>query len=357
MGKIKFIKKDELKVKPKDSELVFGTQFTDYMFVMDYDVKKGWYDPRIVPYGPIEMSPSSMVFHYGQAIFEGMKAYRDNNGDIVTFRAMDNFNRMNRSADRICMPKVDTGFVWDALNTLLDIERDWVPSSKDTSLYIRPFMIATDPFLGVRPSNTYKFFIILSPVGPYYPEGLDPVKIYVEDKYVRVSKGGTGEAKVAGNYAASLLAAEKAKDKGYSQVLWLDAADHTFVEEVGAMNIFFKIDGKLITAPLDGSILPGITRDSVIKLAKHLGYTVEERDLRVEDVFAAHDNGTLEEVFGSGTAAVISPVGILEWMDNKIEINDGKIGEFTSRMYDMLTGIQYGTQEDVFGWVNRVKCR
>ena len=354
MEKIKFIKRDELKTKPKDSELVFGTQFTDHMFVMDYDRNRGWYDPRIVPYGPIEMSPSSMVFHYGQAIFEGLKAYRNSNGDIVTFRAMDNFKRLNRSAERICMPKVDTEFVWKALNTLLDIERDWVPSSKDTSLYIRPFMIATDPFLGVRPSDTYKFFIILSPVGPYYPEGLDPVKIYVEDTYVRAQKGGTGEAKVAGNYAASLLAAEKAKARGYSQVLWLDAAEHTFVEEVGAMNIFFKIDGKLITAPLDGSILPGITRDSVIKLAKHMGCVVEERDLKIEEVFAANEDGSLEEVFGSGTAAVISPVGVLEWKDKKIEINNGEIGEFTSMMYDTLTGIQYGTREDVFGWVHKV---
>lgn len=354
MEKIRFEKKEDLKMKPKDDELGFGKIFTDYMFIMDYHTEKGWYDPRIVPYAPFEMDPSSMVLHYGQAIFEGMKAYRNHVGDIVTFRSMDNFKRLNRSARRICMPEIDVDFVWKALNTLLDIERDWVPSIKDTSLYIRPFMIAMDPFLGVRPSNSYRFFIILSPVGSYYPEGMNPVKIYVEDKYARATKGGTGEAKVAGNYAASLLAAEKAKEKGYSQVLWLDAADHTLIEEVGAMNIFFKVDGKLITAPLDGSILPGITRDSVMKLARHMGYIVEERDLPIEDIFDAYENGTLEEVFGSGTAAVISPVGVLEWKNKKIEINNQEIGEFTAMMYDKLTGIQYGSEEDVFGWIHKI---
>ena len=354
MEKIKFIKNENPSPKPKDEELGFGNIFTDHMFVMDYDVDRGWYDPRIIPYGPIEMEPSSMVFHYGQAIFEGMKAYRNVNGDIVTFRPMDNFHRMNRSARRICMPEIDVEFVWEALKTLLNIEKDWVPSTKGTSLYIRPFMIATDPFLGVRPSNTYKFFIILCPVGSYYPEGLNPVKIYVEDKYSRVAKGGTGEAKVAGNYAASLLSGEKAKAKGYSQVLWLDAGDHTFVEEVGAMNMFFKIDGKIITAPLDGSILPGITRDSVIKLAKHMGYTVEERRISIEEVFEAHEKETLEEMFGTGTAAVVSPVGILSWKDNTIDLGLDKIGKFTSIMYDTLTGIQYGNHEDIFGWVKKI---
>lgn len=354
MEKIRFIKREELKQKPKDEELGFGKVFTDYMFVMEYDEEKGWHDPRIAPYEPFELEPSAMVFHYGQAIFEGMKAYRNKDGEVVTFRAMDNFNRLNRSARRICMPEIEVDFAWEALKSLLKIERDWVPSMEGTSLYIRPFMIATDPFLGVRPSSTYKFFIILSPVGPYYAEGLNPVKIYVEDKYVRATKGGTGEAKVAGNYAASLLAAENAKAKGYSQVLWLDAADHTFVEEVGAMNIFFKIDGKLVTAPLDGSILPGITRDSVIKLARKLGYKVEERGLSIEEVFEAYEDGKLEDILGSGTAAVISPVGVLEWKGKKIELNNDKIGEFTSMMYDKLTGIQYGTEEDTFGWIRKI---
>lgn len=345
---------EKLKTKPRDEELVFGTQFTDHMFLMDYERGRGWYNPRIEEYKSFELDPSAMVFHYGQAIFEGMKAYRNKLGEIVTFRPMDNFNRMNRSADRICMPNIDPEFILKALKTLLEIEKDWVPSSEGTSLYIRPFMIATDPALGVRPSDTYKFFIILSPVGPYYPEGLNPVKIYVEDKYVRAVKGGTGEAKVAGNYASSLLAAEKAKEKGYSQVLWLDAETHNLVEEVGAMNIFFKIDGKLITAPLEGSILPGITRDSTIKLARKLGYTVEERDISIEEVFKAYDDGKLEDILGSGTAAVISPVGILEWKGRKIEVNDGKIGEFTAMIYDKLTGIQYGTEEDEFGWIVKI---
>ena len=354
MEKIRFVRNENSSPKPKDEELGFGNIFTDHMFVMDYDVDKGWYDPRIIPYGPFEMEPSSMVFHYGQAIFEGLKAYRNDKGEIVTFRPMDNFHRMNRSAKRICMPEIDVDFAWEALKTLLNIEKDWVPSAKGTSLYIRPFMIATDPFLGVRPSNTYKFFIILCPVGSYYPEGINPVKIYVEDKYSRVARGGTGEAKVAGNYAASLLSAEKAKDKGYSQVLWLDAADHTFVEEVGAMNMFFKIDGKIVTAPLDGSILPGITRDSVIKLAKHMGYTVEERRISIEEVFEAYEKGTLEEMFGTGTAAVVSPVGLLGWKDKIIDLGLDRIGEFTKLMYDTLTGIQYGIHEDIFGWVKKI---
>lgn len=354
MEKIEVIKKEGLSPKPKDDELGFGKVFTDHMFVMDYEIDKGWYDPRIVPYGPFEMDPSSMVFHYGQAIFEGMKAYRNKDGDVVTFRPMDNFNRMNRSAKRICMPEIDPDFVWHALKTLLNIEKDWVPSMEGTSLYIRPFMIAMDPFLGVRPSNTYRFIIILSPVGPYYAEGLNPVSIYAEDKFARVTKGGTGEAKVAGNYAASLLAAEEAKAKGYSQVLWLDAVDHTFVEEVGAMNIFFKIDGRLITAPLGGSILPGITRDSVIKLAREMGLVVEERNLTIEEVFEAYENKKLEDVFGSGTAAVISPVGVLAWKDHKIEVNQGEIGEFTGMMYEKITGIQYGTGEDIFNWVKGI---
>lgn len=354
MQEIKIIKAEKLKEKPKDDELGFGRIFTDHMFVMDYSPEKGWHDPRIVPYGPFELEPSTMVFHYGQAIFEGMKAYRNVDGKVVTFRPMDNLERMNNSAERMCMPKIDKEFVWEALKTLLNIEKDWVPSTIGTSLYIRPFMIATDPFLGVRPSDTYKFFIILSPVGAYYPEGLNPVKIYVTDKYVRATKGGTGFAKTSGNYAASLLAAEEAKQKGYSQVLWLDGCERRYVEEVGTMNIFFKIDGKLITAPLDGVILPGITRDSVIKMARHMGYTVEERQIAIDEIFEAHEKGILEDVFGSGTAAVISPVGVLAWRDKVIQINDGKIGEFTKLMYDKLTGIQYGKEEDIFGWVKAI---
>jgi len=325
------------------------------MFVMDYSTDKGWYDPRIVPYGPFEVEPSLMTFHYGQAIFEGLKAYRNIHGDIVTFRPLDNIARLNRSAERLCIPQVDEKLVWEALKKLLEIEKDWVPDGEGTSLYIRPFIIATDPSLGVRPSDTYKFFIILSPVGAYYAEGFKPVKIYVTDKYVRAARGGLGYTKAAANYAASLYAAEEAKKKGYTQVLWLDACSHSYVEEVGTMNIFFKIDGVLVTPSLEGgSILGGITRDSVITLAESMGYKVEERLISIQEVYEAHRQGKLEDVFGTGTAAVISPVGELNWNDNIIKINDGEMGEFSKMMYDKLTGIQYGKEEDSFGWIEKI---
>jgi len=352
---IKVIKAQTPKPKPDEDSLGFGIHFTDHMFVMDYHVDKGWYDPRIVPYGPFEVEPSLMVFHYGQAVFEGMKAYRNIHGETVTFRPMDNLRRLNRSSERLCIPKIDEEFVWEALRKLLEIDRDWIPSREGTSLYIRPFIIATDPNLGVRPSYTYRFFIILSPVGAYYKEGFKPVKIYVTDKYVRAARGGVGYTKTAGNYAASLYAAEEAKQKGYTQVLWLDACEHKYVEEVGTMNIFFKINGQLITPSLEGkSILAGITRDSVIQLAKALGYDVVERSISIEEVYRAHADGKLEDVFGTGTAAVISPVGVLNWNDQVIEINGGQMGEFAKLIYDKLTGIQYGREEDRFGWIQRI---
>lgn len=355
MNDIKFIRNENPKPKPKDEELQFGTVFTDHMFVMDYSVERGWHDPRIVPYGPVRFEPSIMVFHYGQAIFEGLKAYRNIKGEVVTFRPMDNFSRLNRSAERLCIPQVDEELLWEGLKMLLEIERDWVPEAEGTALYIRPFIIATDPYLGVRPSNTYKLFIILSPVGAYYAEGFKPVKIYVTDKYVRAARGGLGYTKAAANYAASLYAAEEAKKKGYTQVLWLDACQHRYVEEVGTMNIFFKINGAVVTPSLEGgSILPGITRDSVITLARSMGYKVKERLISIEEVFEAHDKGKLEEVFGTGTAAVISPVGELNWNDRIIRINDGRMGEFSKLMYDKLTGIQYGREEDKFGWVKKI---
>jgi branched-chain amino acid aminotransferase len=352
MSNIQFIKNQNPKIKPKSSELKFGSIFTDHMFVMDYDIDKGWHNPRIQPYGPFSIEPSTMVFHYGQAIFEGLKAYRNINGNVVTFRPMDNIARLNRSAERLCIPQVDENLIWEALKMLLEIERDWVPADEGTSLYIRPFIIATDPFLGVRPSYTYKLFIILSPVGAYYAEGFKPVKIYVTDKYVRAARGGLGYTKAAANYAASLYAAEEAKKKGYTQVLWLDACNHSHVEEVGTMNIFFKINGVVITPSLEGgSILGGITRDSVIALAKSMGYKVEERLISIEEVYSAHEEGILEDVFGTGTAAVISPIGELNWNDRIININNGEIGQFSKMMYDKLTGIQYGREEDRFNWV------
>jgi len=341
-----------LKEKPKDSELVFGTQFTDHMFVMDHTQEKGWHDPRIIPYGPLPMDPATMVFHYGQAIFEGLKAYRDDSGRVVTFRPGDNFARLNRSAERMCIPQIDEEFALQAMMELLRIEKDWVPRQKDTSLYIRPFIIATDPFLGVRPSYTYKFMIILSPVGAYYPEGFNPISIMVTDKYVRACPGGVGNIKAEGNYGASLYASKLAKEQGYTQVLWLDAQENRYVEEVGTMNIFFKIDGKIITPSLSsGSILPGITRDSVIKLAKEMAYPVEERRISMDEVDAAFAKGKLEEVFGSGTAAVVSPVGLLRYKGHDIVVNDQKTGPFVQKLYDTLTGIQFGKLPDTHNWV------
>lgn len=343
------------KIKPKDSELTFGTMFTDNMFVMDYEKSKGWHDARIEPYAPFLVEPSLMVFHYAQAVFEGLKAYRAKDGSILTFRPRENFKRLNNTCERMCIPEFDIEFVMSALKKLLKIEAEWVPSSEGTSLYIRPFVIATDHMLGVRPSSTYRFFIILSPVGAYYSEGFKPVKIYVTDKYVRAAPGGVGHVKASGNYGASLYAAKEAKQKGFSQVLWLDAAQHKYIEEVGTMNILFKINGKIITPSLEsGSILPGITRKSVIAILKDEGYEIEERAISIEEVYKAGENGTLEDVFGCGTAAVISPVGQLTWGDRTIMVNDGVMTDFTRNLYDKLTGIQYGETEDKFDWITKM---
>ena len=289
---------EQLKTPPDDSELSFGTIFTDHMFNMDYDSDRGWHSPRIEPYGPFEMDPATMVLHYGQGIFEGLKAYRTKSGDVQLFRPKDNFSRLNRSARALCIPEIDEGFAMSALKQLLAIEENWVPSSPETSLYIRPTVIATDPYLGLGSSLTYLFFIILSPVGAYYPEGFNPIRILVTDKHVRAVRGGLGETKTPGNYAASLFATEDAHEKGYTQVLWLDAVELKYVEEVGSMNIFFMIDDELISPALEGSILPGITRDSVIALAKSWGMAVTERRISIDEVFGAHDSGALQEVFG-----------------------------------------------------------
>ena len=344
--------------KPAKGEaLGFGRLFADHMFLMDYrggDHGADWYDPRIVPYSNLELEPSAMVFHYGQAAFEGMKAYTAKNGDILLFRPRMNFERQNRSNNRLCMPELDVEFALKALKELLKIDKDWIPSEPGTSMYIRPFVIATDPFIGVRPSETYKFINILSPVGAYYPEGLAPIKINVETEYVRAVRGGLGFTKAAANYAASIKSQSKAKDLGYTQVLWLDAIERKYIEEVGTMNVFFKIAGKLVTPALTGSVLPGVTRNSVISLLNHFGYDVEERPVSIEEIKAASRDGLLEEAFGTGTAAVISPIGVLA-VDNEIlELSDGKIGELSQKLYDALTGIQYGDSEDVFNWIERV---
>ena len=347
---IQFTKAATLKEHPGDSALGFGTKFTDYMFNMDYSKERGWHNPRIEPYGPIAMDPSTMVLHYGQAIFEGLKAYRTDSGDIQLFRPLDNFKRFNRSARRLCIPELDAEFVLGAMKELLRLEKDWVPSAPGTSLYIRPTIIATDPYLGLRTSHTYRFFIILSPVGAYYPEGFNPVKIWVTPDYVRAVRGGVGEAKTAGNYAASLYATDLANADGYTQVMWLDGVELKYVEEVGSMNIFFIIGDEIVTPKLTGSILSGITRDSVIKLAEHWGRTVVEKRVAIEEIYAAHAAGELKEVFGSGTAAVISPVAKIKYGGKEITIGDGSVGPFAARLFKELMDIQYGRAEDPFGW-------
>ncbi len=336
---------------PDNSKLGFGELFTDHMFNMDYGPDKGWHDARIEPYAPIMMDPATMVLHYGQAIFEGLKAYPTASETIQLFRPDRNMARLNRSAQLVCIPEIDEAFVLCALKKLISIDKRWVPRAPETSLYVRPTIVAMDPYLGVRPSNTYRLFIILSPVGAYYPEGFNPVKIWVTDKYVRTVRGGVGEAKTPANYAASLYGAEVAKEAGYSQVLWLDAIEHRYIEEVGTMNIMFVINGELITPSLGGSILDGITRDSVLALARHWNFPVAERPITIEEVVAAHGDGSLQEIFGSGTAAVISPVSHLAWQDQVLTVEDGGIGPMARRFYKAITDIQYGQAEDPFGWI------
>lgn len=352
---IKFIKAESLKQKPDFNNLGFGKYFSDYMFEMDYEEGKGWHNAVIKPYSPISLDPSAMVFHYGQAIFEGMKAYKTKDKKILLFRPIENMLRVNISNDRICIPEIDVDFCVEAVKKLVAIEESWIPTVEGTSLYIRPFIIATDPFLGVRASSTYKFMVILSPVGAYYPEGLNPVKIYVEENYVRAVKGGTGFAKTPGNYAASLKSQIEAKKKGYTQVLWLDGVERKYIEEVGTMNVFFKIGKTIITPSLDGSILPGITRKSSIEVLKSWGLPVEERKISIEEVIEAAKTGELKEVFGTGTAAVISPVGEIIYKGEKISINNGKIGDISKKLYDTITGIQSGELPDEYNWTVEVK--
>ena len=345
------------KAKPADqTKLGFGQYFTDHMFIMNYDEGLGWHDPRIVPYAPIELDPAAMILHYGQEVFEGMKAYKTKDNRTLLFRPEENFKRINLSNDRLCIPLLDVDDCVEYLKKFVNVEKDWIPESEGTSLYLRPFVIATDAHLGVRAGNHYLYMVIASPVGAYYPEGLNPVKIYVETKYVRAAVGGTGFTKTGGNYAASLKAQYEAKLKNYAQVLWLDAVERKYVEEVGTMNVFFKIDGKIVTPELNGSILGGITRKSTIEILKSWGYSVEERRISIDEVAAAYDAGKLEEAFGTGTAAVISPIGHLNWGDTKImEINNNQIGELSQRLYDCLTGIQWGEIEDIFKFTAEVK--
>ena len=339
------------KQKPDPDSLRFGTVFTDHMFVMDYDPENGWHDGKIVPYGPLALDPATVVFHYGQEMFEGLKAYKTKEGKVQLFRPDMNAKRTNNTNKRMCIPQIDEQMYIDAIKELVAVDKDWIPQKPDTALYIRPFIIGTDKFLGVAASNTYKFIIILSPVGPYYESGLAPTRIYVENEFVRSAPGGTGYAKIGGNYAAAMIAEQKAHDMGYDQVLWLDAKEGKYVEEIGTSNAFFKIDGELYTAPLEGTILPGITRDSMITVMKDWGYKVNEVRFTIDDVFKAAEEGRLEEVFATGTAAVISPVGELYWNDRHIVINNNEIGELSQKLYDELYGIQTGEKADTRGWI------
>ena len=339
------------KQKPTDeSTLGFGRIFTDHMFIMEYDRGEGWHDARIVPYAPLNLDPAALCLHYGQSVFEGLKAYRGVDGKIRMFRPEKNMSRLNTSNARMCIPEIDEDFALSCMEKLVEIEHDWIPKLDGASLYIRPYIFGDDAAVGVRASDHYLFIIICSPVGAYYPEGINPVKIYVEDNYVRAVRGGTGEAKAAANYAISLKAQDEAHEKNYSQVLWLDGVERKYIEEVGAMNVFFVLDDEIVTPALSGSILPGITRMSCIELMRSWGYTVNERKISIEELYEASKAGKLKEAFGSGTAAVISPIGELKWQENVMILNDGKIGEVSQKIYDMLTGIQWGKVEDTLNW-------
>ncbi len=342
------------KPKPKDSDLAFGTEFTDHMFLMNYEEGKGWKDARIEPYGPLSLDPATAVLHYAQSMFEGLKAFRGDDGKVRLFRPNKHVDRLNRTAERMCIPTIDPDLVLKSWTTLVGLDRDWVPRAVGTSLYIRPTLIASEPFLGVRPAKQYVYFVILSPVGAYYPEGMNPVKIMVVDKYARAVPGGLGEAKASANYAASLYAAEEAKHAGFTQVLWLDGVQRKFIEEVGTMNIMFRIADEIVTPPLGGTILAGVTRDSVLALAREWKMRVSERAISIDEVVDASWKGTLQEGWGTGTAAVISPVGELAYKGRPIVVNNGRIGEVTQKLYDTIVGIQYGKTRDTRGWTLEV---
>lgn len=349
-------KESQKKSKPKATEpLNFGRYYSDHLFIMKFTAGRGWHDPTIQPYSPLELDPAALVLHYGQAVFEGLKAYRVQDGSINLFRPRSNFERLNHSAHRLCMPKIDIDFTMKALKKLMLLDRDWIPQKRGSSLYIRPTMIASEAALGVRPADEYIFFIITSPVGAYYTEGFSPVKIYVADKYVRAVRGGVGNAKTPGNYAASLFAAEEAKKLGFSQVLWLDAIEMKYIEEVGTMNIFIYFKDKLVTPPLTGTILPGVTRDSVLKITKKWGLPVSEEPVSIDRLISALQAGEVQEIFGSGTAAVISPVGSLHYKNKDYPVNDGKVGELSKKLYDEIFQIQYGEKPDPYGWIEKVE--
>ncbi|MFD0694523.1 branched-chain amino acid aminotransferase [Paenibacillus sp. GCM10027628] len=351
-GTIRIERNEQGKAMPTAEQgLGFGRYFTDHMLLLDYEEEKGWHDPRIVPYAPISLDPAAMVFHYGQAVFEGLKAFYSENGEIRLFRPDQNAKRLNRSSERLQMPPIDETFIVEAIRTLVQVDANWVPRKKGASLYIRPFVIATEAVLGVRSSSRYLFVVILSPVEAYYEEGLQPINILVENHYARAVQGGTGGAKTSGNYAGSLKAQAIAKEKGYAQVLWLDAIQKTYLEEVGSMNVFFRIGGEVITPDLSGSILAGVTRDSIIRLLGDWGVPVTERKISITEIVQAYEDGTLQEAFGTGTAAVITPIGSLLWEDKQMLVQGGHSGELTQKLYDTITGIQSGRLADSHGWM------
>ena len=353
---IKIVENANKVVLPPESELGFGHYFTNHMFVMDYEEGKGWHDARIVPFGYISLHPASTVLHYGAEIFEGLKAYRTADGDIQLFRPWENIKRMNRSAERMCLPQIDEDDMLEILNAFVKHESEYVPKSFGTSLYLRPFTFGNDETLGVHTVKRATFMLIASPSGSYYKEGINPVKIMIENEDVRTVRGGTGYAKCGGNYAASTRAGDRAAKRGYTQVLWLDGVERKYIEEVGAMNVMFKIDGEVVTPELSsGSILPGITRLSCLEVLKNLGYKVSERLISVDELIGALKDGRLEEAWGCGTAAVVSPIGRLMYNDVEYIINDEKIGDTTKQLYDILTSIQWGKSEDKFGWIYKIK--
>ncbi len=338
------------KEKPNQDKLGFGVYYTDHMLIVDHTEGLGWHDARIVPYAPIALDPAAMVLHYAMESFEGMKAYRTPTGEIQLFRPEKNAQRMINTNQRMCLPSLPVEDFVQAVKAIVKTEADWVPALPGTSLYIRPFVFATEPHLGVRASKTHRFMIICTPVGAYYESGINPVKIFVEDEYTRACPGGTGFTKCGGNYAASLASQMKAHEMGYAQTLWLDGVEHKYVEEVGSMNCFFKIDGTVYTAPTTGTVLPGVTRMSCMELMRKWGIPVSEERIPIQTIMQASQDGKLEEVFGTGTAAVISPVGELRYEDEVVYINEGNIGALTQKLYDTLTGIQWGNLPDELGW-------
>lgn len=352
--KIRIERSQTRRQRPDDASLGFGKYFTDHMLLVDWTKDQGWHDPRIVPYGPLSLEPAAAVLHYGQELFEGMKAFRGEDGAVRLFRPEMNCKRMNVGVQRMCMPEMDPEWMEELITELVRVDEDWVPRSPGTALYIRPTMIATEGFLGVRPSHSYLFFVILSPVGAYFSSGMAPVKIWVEPKYVRAAPGGLGEVKAGANYASSLLAAEEAKKNGYAQVLWLDANEHRWFEEVGTMNLFVKLGDEILTPPLGGSILAGVTRDSVLTLLRDWGMKVTERPISIEEVAQAYSKGELLEIFGTGTAAVISPVSELAFRGETFQVGDGTTGPVAQRLYDTITGMQAGTLPDPRGWVKKI---